>query len=240
MRRGHLITISAVIAILLLAASVWNTQKTLDRSTLKVIIYDQLIEVPSAMDFKDEALAICEGRLKMDYFAGEDVDVNTLKLGPGSSALAVFRVHSGVFDNRTWLFTGEEYSESGHVMDQVRGLVHIARCSSTSELMFAVGPDFIHEYWRNLDGCIILLMGCETMDDTGLADAMVDRGASAVVGWKGPVSRDESDMVTLRLLEALISGSSVGEAVEQVEGEFGLGGRLVFHPIEAYGFRLRT
>ena len=110
------------------------------------------------------------------------MDVNTLKLGPGSSALAVFRVHSGVFDNRAWLFTGEGYSESGHVMDQVRGLVHITRCSSTSKLVFAVGREFIHEYWRNLDGYVILLKGCESMDDTGLADVMVGLGASAVVG----------------------------------------------------------
>ena len=218
----------------------WFTQKTIERTTLRVIVYDQLIDVPSEMDFIDEALAICEGRLMMDYLAGEEVDVDTLKLGPGSSALAVFRVHSGVFDNRTWLFTGEGYSESGHVMDQVRGVVHIARCSSTSELLFAVGPEFIHEYWRNLDGCVILLMGCESMDDTGLADVMVSRGASAVVGWKGLVSIDESDMATLRLLEALISGSSVGEGVEQVDIEFGLEGRFVFYPVEAYGFRLRT
>ena len=70
-------------AFLLLAASVWNTQKTLDRSSLKVIIYDQLIDVPSEMDFNDEVLAICEGRLKMDYLAGEEVDVDMLKLSPG-------------------------------------------------------------------------------------------------------------------------------------------------------------
>jgi len=229
-----------VLSIFLLGASVWFTQKTIERTTLRVIVYDQLIDVPSEMDFIDEALAICEGRLMMDYLAGEEVDVDTLKLGPGSSALAVFRVHSGVFDNRTWLFTGEGYSESGHVMDQVRGVVHIARCSSTSELLFAVGPEFIHEYWRNLDGCVILLMGCESMDDTGLADVMVSRGASAVVGWKGLVSIDESDMATLRLLEALISGSSVGEAIELVDGEFGVGGRLVLHPAEAHGFRLLT
>ena len=218
----------------------WNTQKTLETATLKVIIYDQLIDVPSAMDFKEEALAICDGRTNMDYLSGEEVDVDTLKLGPKSSTLAVFRVHSGVFDNRTWLFTGEEYSESGHVMDQVRGLVHIARCSSTAELVFAVGPDFIHEYWENLDGCLVMLRGCESMDDTRLADEMVVRGASVVVGWRGPVSIDESDEVTLRLLEALISGSSVGEAAELVDGELGLGNRLVFHPAEAQGFRLRT
>ena len=112
-----------VTAFLLLAASVWNTQKTLDRSSLKVIIYDQLIDVPSEMDFNDEVLAISE------------------------------------------------------------------------------------------------------------------RGAR---GWRGSVSINESDMVTLRLLEVLISGSSVGDAVELVDGEFGLGGRLVFHPVEAYGFRLPT
>jgi hypothetical protein len=72
-----------VIAFLLLAASVWNTQKPLDRSSLKVIVYDQLIDVPSEMDFNDDVLTISEGRLKMDYLAGEEVDVDMLKLGTG-------------------------------------------------------------------------------------------------------------------------------------------------------------
>jgi hypothetical protein len=44
--------------------------------------------------------------------------------------------------------------------------------------------------------------------------------------------------VALRLLEAMVSGSSVGEAVEMVDGELGLGDRLVFHPAETHGFRL--
>jgi hypothetical protein len=73
-----------------------------------------------------------------------------------------------------------------------------------------------------------MLMGCESMDDTRLAKEMV--------GWRGTMSINESNGVTLRLLEALVSGSSVGEAVIMVDGEFGLGGRLVFHPIKAHWF----
>jgi hypothetical protein len=41
------------------------------------------------------------------------------------------------------------------------------------------------------------LMGCESMDDTGLADEVLNLGASAV---GGPVSIDKSDEATLRLL----------------------------------------
>jgi len=37
------------------------------------------------------------------------------------------------------------------------------------------------------------------------------------------VSIDESDEATLMLLEALVSGSSVGETVEMVNAELGLG-----------------
>ena len=218
----------------------WDAQKTQDRAAQGVIVYDQLIDVPSFMDFEEEVLAIFKGRIDVDYLSGAEVDVGMLKHGPGSSDLAVFRVHSGVFDNRTWLFTGEGYSETGHVMDQLKGLVHIARCSSTSELVFAVGPEFIREYWGDLDGTVIILMGCESMDDTELADEMIVKGASAVVGWRGPVSIDESDEVALMLLEVLVSGSSVGEAVELVNAELGLGGRLVFHPPEAHGARLQT
>lgn len=101
--------------------------------------------------------------------------------------------------------------------------------------MFAVGPEFIREYWWEIDKTMVLLMGCESMDYTRLADEMVRLGAFAVVGWRVPVSIDEA---TLMLLEALVSGSSVGEAVEMVNADLGLGGRLVFHPSEAQGFRL--
>ena len=38
------------------------------------------------------------------------------------------------------------------------------------------------------------------MDDTGLADEVLNLGASAVVGWRDPVSIDVSDEATLRLL----------------------------------------
>ena len=54
----------------LLGASVWNTQKMPDRTTLNVIIYDQLIDAQSAMDFNDEALVICEGGPKWIIFPG--------------------------------------------------------------------------------------------------------------------------------------------------------------------------
>ena len=106
----------------------------------------------------------------------------------------------------------------------------------SSELVFAVGPNFVHEYRGNLNGCVVMLMGCESMDDTRLAKEMVSRGTSAMVGWRGTMSINESNGVTLRLLEALVSGSSVGEAVILADGEFGLGGRLVFHPIKAHWF----
>lgn len=238
MRQRDFIAVLVASTILLLGASVWDAQKTQDRATQGVIVYDQLIDVPSDVDFEAEMRAIFEDGINVEYVSGEAVDVGTLRRGPGSSTLAVFRVHSGVFDNETWLFTGEGYSESGHVMDQLNGLVHIARCSSTSELVFAVGPEFIREYWGDMDGAVVLLMGCESMDDTGLTDEMVRLGASAVMGWRGPVSIDESDEATLMLLEALVLGSSVGEAVEMVNAELGLGGRLVFHPPEAQGFRL--
>ena len=238
MRKRDFIAVLVASSILLLGASVWDTQKTQDMATRGVIVYDQLSDVPSDVGFEAEVRVIFKDGINVEYLSGEEVSVGTLRHCPGSSTLAVFRVHSGVFDNETWLFTGEGYSESGHIMDQLKGLVHIARCSSTSELVFAVGPEFIREYWGELDGTVVLLMGCESMDDTGLADEMVRLGASLVVGWRGPVSIDESDEATLMLLEALVSGSPVEEAVEMVNAELGLGDRLVFYPPEAQGFRL--
>ena len=120
MSQRHFIAVLVASSILLLGASVWDTQKTQDRATKGMIVYDQLIDVPSDVDFEAEALAIFEDGINVEYLSGEEGDVGTLRHGPGSSALVVFRVHSDVFDNETWLFTGEEYSESGHIMDQLR------------------------------------------------------------------------------------------------------------------------
>jgi hypothetical protein len=57
-------------SILLLGASVWDTQKTQDRATKGMIVYDQLIDVPSDVDFEAEALAIFEDGINVEYLSG--------------------------------------------------------------------------------------------------------------------------------------------------------------------------
>lgn len=139
MEKRHFLGITVVL-IVFLGVSVYRTQKTIKKDP-NVVLYDQLSTVPSPVGFTEGLTGLCEeNEYVLEYRNVSQITVNMLKHSPKTRIL-IMRMHSGVFEDNVWVFTGEEYSESNHVLDQVRGLVHIARCSSTSEIVFAVGRD---------------------------------------------------------------------------------------------------
>ncbi len=232
MERRRFLGIAAVL-IILLGISVYRTQNAIKKDFTNIVLYDQLSTVQSTVEFREGLAELCiKNEYVLDYRNASEVTVNLLKRTPQTRVL-IMRMHSGVFEEQVWLFSGEEYSESNHVMDQVRGIVHIAGCSSTSEVMFAVGEDFFEENWGDLSGCLIVLMGCEGLWDDGLADVLVEKGAVTVLGWSCPVSIDESDQVTLELVRQLLEGKELGSAVDDVDQQ----GSLVFYPSSAGSYR---
>lgn len=214
--------------------SVYRTQRLLELDDLDVVVFDQLSSVNSGTDFR-EALEDSTNRYgwKMEYHDASDVTVQRLGRTPVSDIL-ILRMHSGVFEDKLWVFSGEAYSVDRHVMEQVRGLLHMARCSSTSEVVFALGEEFISEKWGKLDDCLVILMGCEGLANYGLADVVVDKGAVGVVGWTRPVSLEESDEVTIALVELVMKGETLRGAVENVRGDRS----FIFYPDEAGSFRI--
>lgn len=232
MKRWLLTTI-IVLSIILLGYSTYRTQNRYAEGGRMVVVYDQLSSVMSTIDFREEMSEIA---FKMGYssryYGGGNVSVGLLKDTPRAS-IVVLRMHSGVFENQVWVFTGEEYSASRNVMDQISGYVHMARCSSTSEVVFAVGEEFIEEHWRELEGCLVILMGCEGLGDRGLAEVFVQKGAAGVVGWNRPVSIDESDEATIELVSLIIEGKTLRDAIDLVNND----GTLRYYPEKAGSFR---
>ncbi|HLC24765.1 MAG TPA: hypothetical protein VJJ25_03965 [Nitrosopumilaceae archaeon] len=70
---------------------------------------------------------------------------------------------------------------------------------------FAITPIFVDSA---MDGkfsqTIFVLGGCKTMHTDSLAQSLVQRGASSVVGWDNPVSSSDNDASMLELLEGLL------------------------------------
>jgi hypothetical protein len=66
------------------------------------------------------------------------------------------------------------------------------------------------------------MMGCDGLRTDATAEALVRKGAKAVVGWSGPVSPSHTDEATQRLLQhLLIDGLTVEEATAQTMAEVG-------------------
>ncbi len=107
---------------------------------------------------------------------------------------------------------------------------------------FGLRPLFIERDLRGdfKPGCVVILMGCDGLRSSRLAEAFVRRGALAFVSWDQPVSAGHTDLATLRLLESWLSeGRSLSEAVEWTMDEVGPDpehhSRLVVYPQLAPG-----
>ena len=83
---------------------------------------------------------------------------------------------------------------------------------------FVISPKLVSESMDGkFPGTIFVLGGCNTMQDTSMAESLVKRGASAVVGWEIPVSSGQNDWTLLKVLkETLINDMDIKDAVDFV------------------------
>jgi hypothetical protein len=217
---GHIRTafrLGVVIMVLLLAvsaASVLVMQPRLDDASKKALIYDPLYETQTGVGFTDAVEALLTGGgFRVEAYRGGEATVKQLQSLRGRYGLMVFRVHSGVFEDEVWLFTGEEFDASRYVGMQFVNEVHVARSPNDPRMFFAVGPKFVGSRLGGVSSGLVVLMGCDGLGDEKLAMAFLDAGADVVVGWDGAVSLSCSDEALIALIREMLAGGSLGEAV---------------------------
>jgi len=83
---------------------------------------------------------------------------------------------------------------------------------------FVISPKLVSESMDGkFPGTIFVLGGCNTMEDTSMAESLVKRGASTVVGWEVPISSAQNDFTLLQVLkETLINDMDIKDAVDFV------------------------
>jgi len=175
-------------------------------TVISVVYVDPLYAVNPG--FHGEALEIFsrEG-YSLDAVLGEAVTVEYMRRLPAKYDIVVFRVHSTVNNDMVWLFTGEKYSQNKYVLEQLADEVHPARPSLGSHRLFAVGADFVNHFMKNrFRGSTVLVMGCDGVTSTDLAQAFIDNGAELYVGWDGPVSIEHTDQTFICVLTAMVEG----------------------------------
>ena len=171
--------------------------------------------ISTESEFKTKSIKLLsESGFQTSYISGQDVTVNLFKSMPKKN-LYILRVHSTCLNNRTWIFTGEQYSSEKYSILQLTDLIHRARTRINSTYFFCVSPEFIQEY--NQDGfpdAAILMMGCEGLSSIDLADAFCREGTTVYISWDGYVCLAHTDQAFLTLIEALCSKNmSISESL---------------------------
>jgi hypothetical protein len=207
----------------------------------RAAIVDQLMLTQPNPTFVETTTTLLEqAGYAVDYYPGEDVTVEFYRNFPSQPyGLIIFRVHSalGREDGQPadWvtLFTADFYRETWYVNEQKTRRLSKVSYYEDGPPYFGIMPDFIRSNMKgNLQGATVVLMGCDGLATETIADALVDKGAEAVVSWNGLVSGDHTDAATEQLLRHLVTeGLPVREAVEKTATEVG--------PDPAYGSVLR-
>ncbi len=140
--------------------------------------------------------------------------------------LIILRVHAGVStdeEEKTALFTSEEYNSWEYIPEQLLDQVGEGVFWAQETSVFTISPEFVTDCMRgNFQNTAIILSSCWGLHNTLLAEAFVERGALSFIGWDERVELGHTDKATLALLNFLIDeGLTIKEAIDKVMEEVG-------------------
>jgi len=200
-------------------------------STPKIAIVDQLSAMLPDPAFNLTVQSILnQTGLKVDYYPSQDVTVDFYRTLPlHNYKLIIFRVHSTAVTNAKdmppWVvfFTSENYSNTAHGPEQADMRVVYVEFPNVTQLYFGITPTFVENSMEgNFNGTTIIAMGCDGLNKTSMAEAFIEKGASAYISWNGFVSVDHTDEATECLLRHLVTeNQTVEQAVNETMNEVG-------------------
>jgi uncharacterized membrane protein len=196
----------------------------------KAAIVDQLSLTEPNPAFAEETTAVLrDAGYDVDYYPGEKVTVDFYRNLPSHGYdLIVLRNHSARRPDSA-LFTSEVYDPGKYVDEQNDLRLVKVSYPSGGDIYFGVRSDFITTSMKGrFDGTTIVLMGCNGLTTSRTAEAFVEKGAKAVVGWSELVSADHTDEATEHLLQHLVADGedadeAVAEAMQRASPSLGAG-----------------
>lgn len=229
------VLLAGAMAILLVVASAFLIIPRLGgQSGSRAAIVDQLSLTFPNPDFVEAATeTLEEAGYTVDYYPGEEVTVELYRRLPAHGYdVVILRVHSGRLRARDGtltddviLFTGEPFRWGRYDEEGRARVLAIARYFETDSpsRFFGLQAKFIESRMKgSFDGATVILMGCDGVRSSTMAEAFIRKGASAFISWDGLVSADHTDKATEHVLRhLLIDGLGTQEAVAQTVAEVG-------------------
>jgi len=192
----------------------------------------------------------------VDYFPGEQVTVEFYRNLPTIGySLIILRVHSTATEAQgtegpVTLFTSERLSPTKYIYEQLTDqLVGVAFSEEEKEkgiIYFGISPLFVIQSMKGrFQDTIIIMMGCEGLDNLFMAGAFVEKGAKVYIGWNRPVLASHTDLATKHLLQHfLIEKRTLKEAVRQTFKAVGpdpaYESLLIYYPLEAGEYTIQS
>lgn len=217
----------------------------------RAAIIDHLSASQGNLTFIEESTALLvNSGFDVDYYPTEAVTVELYRNLPQHCySLILLRVHSASFSSLDPgevvfdLFTSEEYSRTKYVAEQLDD--RLRRCAFDTSYdpyeegdptYFGITHKFVrHSMKGEFFNTVVIMMGCEGLERTEMAQAFIDIGAGAYIGWNGLVTAPHTDSATIRLLEQFVEqGQTLKEAVIAAMDEVGAdpdhGSVLLYYP----------
>ena len=109
----------------------------------------------------------------------------------GKQQLLIWAGHGG-YNRKTGsvLDTGidSDLSDKAQLIEIKNDRATIVNVAGDDDSHLAITPSFVKRYVRNMGGSVVYLCACSTGEDSQLADAFLDNGATAVFGNTGSIS----------------------------------------------------
>ena len=209
-----------------------TNQTTSQTFQLKAAIVDQGSLSPAAGPnpvFIETATNILEqAGYTIDYYPGEKVTVEFYRNLPTHGySLIVLRVHSvaGTFEGKPYVlfFTSERFSRTKYIHEQLTDQIGWVGYYEGDPIYFGIREEFVRLGMNGqFNNAIIIMMGCEGLTYTNMAEAFIEKGAKVYISWNGSVSAGHTDQATTQLLKHLIiEKQTMKQAVTETMKEVG-------------------
>lgn len=219
-------------------------------SHLRAALVDQLsLTFPNQTFVETAASTFTRAGYTMDYFSGERVTVEFWRNLPANGyGLIILRVHSAAasleggqfLETPVSFFTSENYSQTKYVEEQLTEQLVIGSYSMPQPpYYFGITPKFVTTSMKGtFQNTTVVMMGCEGLNNTKMAEAFVLKGAKVYVGWTSSVSASYTDQATAHVLQHLMAEKqsvkqAVDDTIEEVGPEQTCNSQLTYYPTEA-------
>jgi len=248
-RKRHISKTAFLAFILIASISVYLAHSYISRSTqgfqFKAAIVDHLsLTAPNQTFIETANKTLKQAGYTVDYYPGEQVKVEFYRNLPMHGyGLIILRVHSTTGGYPTVvLFTSEPYSKSNYVPEQLTDkIVPVAYSEEDKQRgggYFGITPSFVKSSMNGkFANTIVVMMGCEGLNNTAMARAFVEKGAKVYISWSAFVTSSHTDQTTTHLLQHfLIEKLTLKEAVRETFKEVGFDpaykSLLIYYPLE--------